>query len=682
MRPTPAEEMGIGLGNLPEVRLPAVDRDALLREDALGERGARVKALRFGVGRSLQLSVQDGNWYDVAGGRRLWVAEIASTDALGLRLHFKNVQLPAGAELAVYPAGRERRRQERLLAVRPRAERGVPRRLGATAAGEFWTGSFFGERVRIEYLAPAGAAADALPFTVDNLQHYYLDPVDKVARSLVGEKAAGPCHNDVTCHPEWANVAKAVSGISFVEDGGSFFCSGQLINDNAQDFTPYYLTANHCISSQSGAGSAEFFWFYQTATCNGNPPSIDSVPRSNGATLVSPNATSDYSLMIVEGALPDNLFWAGWTGKAVPDGTDAVAIHHPAGDYKRISFGFKDDSRRLLPVPGHQRAAGAADLLDRRSHRGGLLGLGDLPGRHPAALRPALLRPVVLRRTETVRLLRLVLHHLPKIKKILTAGSDDKLGAERLLLQGEDLVKAGTLSNRIVKVNDTDWYKISVPAHKTVTITLNFNNANGDIDLAAFASCAGGDPVASSTGGGNSETISLTNNGSKSAFAYWQVYLASDTRNNYDMSVSVHTRAGSITPGSGFRSGPGVSKPSPLARDLRPPARSRAGARPVDPGAGGVDRVLARPRWCWWTSGNPPASTACARCPTSRPGTSATPARGLVIVGVHTPEFELSADPALVAAAVRDEGIPYPVLLDADAPPGSASPTTTGRPTI
>jgi thiol-disulfide isomerase/thioredoxin len=40
--------------------------------------------------------------------------------------------------------------------------------------------------------------------------------------------------------------------------------------------------------------------------------------------------------------------------------------------------------------------------------------------------------------------------------------------------------------------------------------------------------------------------------------------------------------------------------------------------------------------------------------------------RGLVIVGVHTPEFEFTADPGLVAAAVRDEGLPYPVLLDED----------------
>ena len=37
---------------------------------------------------------------------------------------------------------------------------------------------------------------------------------------------------------------------------------------------------------------------------------------------------------------------------------------------------------------------------------------------------------------------------------------------------------------------------------------------------------------------------------------------------------------------------------------------------------------------------------------------------GLITVGVHTPEFDFSADPETVAAAVRDEEIPYPVLLD------------------
>ncbi|HEY4562596.1 MAG TPA: hypothetical protein VIJ36_06430 [Thermoanaerobaculia bacterium] len=78
-----------------------------------------------------------------------------------------------------------------------------------------------------------------------------------------------------------------------------------------------------------------------------------------------------------------------------------------------------------------------------------------------------------------------------------------------------------------------------MPAHKTVTVTVNFDNGNGDVDLAGYANCAS-DPVTSSEGQDNSETISLTNDDSRPANAYWQVFLSSSTRNNYSMSVSVH----------------------------------------------------------------------------------------------------------------------------------------------
>jgi len=40
--------------------------------------------------------------------------------------------------------------------------------------------------------------------------------------------------------------------------------------------------------------------------------------------------------------------------------------------------------------------------------------------------------------------------------------------------------------------------------------------------------------------------------------------------------------------------------------------------------------------------------------------------RGLVTIGVHTPEFELSADPAIVRRAIEEHGLSYPVLLDAE----------------
>lgn len=543
VRPTPSEKMGVALGTLPEVRLPAVDREALLKEDAIAQREGRVKYLRFGINRSVQASVADGNWYDLAGGARLWAGEVVSTDALGMRLHFKNLSLPAGAEMAVYapdasdPArgvaksGYSRFDPERRVEFYGEA---------ATQKSELWTGSFPGDRVRIEYLMPAGTTG-GLPFTVDSLQHFYLDPVDKLARSLVNEKAAGSCNNDVTCYPEWANVAAAVSGVSFDIPEGSAFCSGQLLNDTSQDFTPYYLTANHCISSQSSAASAQFYWFYQTSSCNGNPPSITSVPQSSGATLLSTNPSSDYTLMMVNGALPDNVFWAGWTGKTVADGTDAVAIHHPSADFKRISFGTKDQSAICNQDAGTNaislvRIAWNDGITEPGSSGSGIFRADTQQLFGQLFFGPSSCSASAQDRYDCYGSFAAT---YTKIRKFLTSGSDDNSEQNDSCGKAR-LVKAGTLGNRIVKVVDPDWYRISVPAHKTVTVTLSFSNDNGDIDLAAFANCSGGDPIVSSTGNDDSETISLTNTGSRPAFAYWEVYLNSSTRNNYNMTTSVH----------------------------------------------------------------------------------------------------------------------------------------------
>jgi lysyl endopeptidase len=540
VRATPSETMSIALGTVPEVRLQAMDKAAILKEDALSQRQGLVKALRFGVGRGVQISAGDGNWYDVAGGARLWVADVASTDAIGLRLHFKNVLLPAGAQLAIYaPDG----------AAPGVAKNGNPRfdperkvefhEASETESSEFWTGSFFGERARIEYLAPAGSGA-ALPFTVDSLQHFYLDPVDKTARALVG-KAAGSCENDVTCYPEWADVSHGVGGVDFVDGGGSFFCSGQLLNDNAQDFTPYFLTANHCISSKNSAASAEFVWFYQTSVCNGNPPSVESLPRSDGATLVSTSPVSDYTLMIVNGALPDNLYWVGWTGQAVPVGQDAVAVHHPATDYKRISFGFNDDKSECYAYQGTNGLQLLRTTWTDGVTEGGSSGSGIFRADTQQLYGQLFFGPSSCSASSADRFdcYGSFFSTYPKIKNSLVAGSDDNSEQNDSCAKAR-LVKAGKLSNRIVKVTDTDWYKLTVPAHRTVTVTLNFNGGNGDVDLAGFGNCSGGDPVASSTGDGNSETISLQNVGSKATTAYWQVYLNSSTRNTYNMSVAVH----------------------------------------------------------------------------------------------------------------------------------------------
>ena len=65
----------------------------------------------------------------------------------------------------------------------------------------------------------------------------------------------------------------------------------------------------------------------------------------------------------------------------------------------------------------------------------------------------------------------------------------------------------------------------------------------------------------------------------------------------------------------------------------------------------------------FWTFG-------CSNCRNTLPWLKATAAehaaQGLVVVGVHTPEFAQERVPANVARAVRDLGIGYPVMLDPD----------------
>ena len=537
-RLTPSEAAGLDLGRVPEVRLQALDADALLREDAAVQRQGRAKGLRYGVGRDLLLAAGDGHRYDLAGDGRLWVGEIVSTGALGLRLHFRDVRLPAGAELAIYSVDASDPASGVFRNGDPRfdPDRNVEFHDGAPARrGDFWTGTFFDERVRVEFLmpvAPAGAAASGeLPFTVDRLQHLYLDPVAELAKR--SGQAVGSCENDVTCHPEWADVARAVAGIGVV-NRDALFCTGQLLDDQAEDLTPYWLTAHHCVSSAGAAQSAEIYWLYQTATCGGVPPALRGVPHSVGATLLATSQASDFSLLMVEGALPAGLFWVGWTSQAVADGTTAAAIHHPRGDYKRISFGFKDAvaaCKSLSPNHSLVRVSWTDGPTETGSSGSGIFRsdthqlFGQLYDGPSACGR------------ETYDCFGAFTTTYPAIESFLQAGSDDDSEPNDTCAQART-VRRGTLPNRIVKIGSPDWYAIRVPAGKTVTVRLAFSNAQGDIDLAGFRSCSG-DPAVISAGSSDGEVISLANPGGQAAFVYWRVYLDSDTRNDYDMTVSV-----------------------------------------------------------------------------------------------------------------------------------------------
>ena len=509
-RPLPSRELGLELAPPPELRLEGLDVASLLAEDAARASTVGTKTRRIGVVRPLHLRAADGHWYR-QGPEALWVVDIRSPDAVGIRVHLRDVRLPAGSTLAISaPSGSP--------------EPGAVDFYDAGAVErEIWSSIFPGDRLRLEYRMRSRRFPAEPPFVADQVGHLYADPM------IEPQGAAGDCHNDVSCFSQWANVARAVARIVFASGGGMFVCTGQLLTTQTNDFTPYFLTANHCISTSSEAQSSQFFWRYQTPSCGASPPSLGSVPTSRRATLANTFASSDSTLLLIEGVLPAGLFWSGWTAANVANGEASTAIHHPSGDFKRISFGDRS-SPRSCGGPSHVRvdwrdgptepgSSGSGIFRDDTKQLYGSLTCG------PSACG-----------NETNDDYGSFAAFHPRVSTLLRAGSDDNF-ENNDTCTGAHLLAPGAFNGRIVKLNDTDWHKVSVPVGRTLQVTIDFTQSNGEIEARLRRTCTAA-PV-QGTDGTNRETLTFRNTGAAARTVFFQVYLGNDTRNAYKLTVRI-----------------------------------------------------------------------------------------------------------------------------------------------
>jgi hypothetical protein len=133
--------------------------------------------------------------------------------------------------------------------------------------------------------------------------------------------------------------------------GGSGFCSGALVNNTANDATPYFLTANHCFSNPAN-WAFRFGWISPNTVCATTDNSTNGPTNMtlSGAVLRARNAASDFCLVEINEAI--NPAWdrtfAGWDRSgSFPD--FVVSIHHPSGDVMKIC---RDDTGVTKEVNG------------------------------------------------------------------------------------------------------------------------------------------------------------------------------------------------------------------------------------------------------------------------------------------------------------------------------------------
>jgi hypothetical protein len=321
------------LAGVAQLKLGALDRYGLMAEDGSQKRDPQ--PYRFAIGREVALTPEEGGtWTQLADGIALWRLRVTASEATSLFFEFDRFFLPPSAELLIYAVDEESWIRP-LKASDNNAER------------QLWTPLLETGDVVLE-LKVAEAERARVELSLAKVYQGYRGPGAERFDDGGPLTKSGACNVDVAC-PDgaaWGDQIRSVARYTFVKNGQGFLCSGALVNNTAGNFKPYFLTANHCVSTAQLAATVTAYFNYQNSTCRA-PNSGASGGNGNGqlnqfisgASLRAHWGPSDFALLELNGSpqMSWNPYWAGWS-RSSANPMSGVGIHHPQGDEKRISF--------------------------------------------------------------------------------------------------------------------------------------------------------------------------------------------------------------------------------------------------------------------------------------------------------------------------------------------------------
>ena len=144
------------------------------------------------------------------------------------------------------------------------------------------------------------------------------------------------CNINVICSEgdDWRDQINGAVRVSM----GAGLCSASIINNTENDRTPYVLFADHCVSGSPN--NYVVYFNYQSTSCNGTSGSLNqSISGTNLLYQEDINSGADIALLRLTSDIPDsyNPYYVGWSVSSSPP-NEAIGIHHPGGDIKKISF--------------------------------------------------------------------------------------------------------------------------------------------------------------------------------------------------------------------------------------------------------------------------------------------------------------------------------------------------------
>jgi len=301
------------------LQVPVIDRLTISQEDV--QRRANGMPARYAIPFAVDANpTSHGTWDTLDATWSLWRLRVQAPNSSHVNLGLGGFFMPAGARMMVYSSDYQ-------YTVRPFDA------ADHSPTGELWLPVVGTDETVVECYVPT-AARDQVRLQLTQVGSGYR--FFGAGNDALGLDASGACNVDVVCAQgvAWASEIPAIAAMS---SAGSIFCTGAMINNTAQDGRNFFLTANHCGVTAGQAPSLVVYWNYRNTTCGGGGATLTQF--TSGSTFRATYAASDFTL--VELNSTPNPAWgvtyAGWN-RGTGNTTSAVAIHHPSGDAKKISF--------------------------------------------------------------------------------------------------------------------------------------------------------------------------------------------------------------------------------------------------------------------------------------------------------------------------------------------------------
>lgn len=277
-----------------------------------------------------------GSRTTLPGGERIWQLQLKADDAIAIMLYYRDFYIPEGGRLFIYSADKSQ-----LL--------GAYTHRTHPSGGPFATEFVGGDELVLEYVE--SETSDETPrICIHEVGYGYNTSALREYYGITTRATSGSCMVNVNCEEgaAWQNEKKSVCYMvmKIGRSTKSFICTGSLVNNTAEDFKPFLLTARHCASGDGYVASSDdmkqwlFYFHREREECSNSSLQVASKTMT-GCKMVANTGTSgssDGMLLLLNEEVPEayDVFYNGWDNSGVA-GNSGVCIHHPSGDFKKIS---------------------------------------------------------------------------------------------------------------------------------------------------------------------------------------------------------------------------------------------------------------------------------------------------------------------------------------------------------